>query len=78
MVSKFKIMLLVLSLCFSPKISCGNFILNVMALSNFYKKKSLPKVHVNSCIKLFIMKVKMTVNYSKGEGFLNVIQGFIA
>ena len=44
-----------------------------MVLFNFCK--NLPKVYMNSCAKLFIMKVNLTVNYNKGEGFLNINQG---
>lgn len=48
-----------------------------MVLSNFLCK-NLPKVQVNNCVKLLIIKVNLTVNYNKEEGFLNVIYGFNA
>lgn len=43
-----------------------------MVLFNF--SKNLPKVLVNNCVKLFIMKVNLAVNYNKGEGFPNINQ----
>lgn len=71
-------MLLVLSLCFRPQNKLWKLYFKCHGIVQFFLKKSLPKVHMNNCIKLFIMKVKLTVNYNKGEGFLNVIQGFNA
>lgn len=58
--------------------SCGNLTLSAMVLSNFLCK-NLPKVHVNNCVKLLVIKINLTVNYKKkkGEGFPNIIMALM-